>query len=205
MYGNPTDQWRALTQTYRSMVDEELEELAAAFADLTPTAQQALRDEMRLRGLSDPQSRDWSAHRAGAAAGNDAPELKGSVEYTWKTPVCPCRSPQEAFQISETLKRAGIECWVERPNAFKIHAEFEEAPPQVLVAADQLEEAHRVLEQPIPADIVEESRLEMPEYEVPVCPRCGAPDPVLESVDPVNAWICETCGAEWSDSAGEEE
>ncbi len=184
------------------MVDGQLEQLAAAFADLTPTAQQVLRDEMKLRSLGDPQSPDWNA-RSNAPPG--APDGPPGVEYTWKTQVCPCRSPQQAWQISETLKRAGIECWVERPSAYTVHAEFEEAPPQVLVAADQLDEARKVLEQPIPADIVEESRLGLPEYQVPVCPVCGAPDPILEAVDPVNSWICETCGAEWADPAENDE
>lgn len=203
MYGSPTKQWRALTQHYRSMLDEQLEELAAAFADLTPTAQQALRDEMKLRGLGDPLAPGWTAPRPSSAAAEEAPEAR-RVEYTWKTPVCPCRNAQEAWLVSEVLKRAGIECWVERPSAYTVHAEFEEASPRVLVAADQLDEARHILEQPIPPDILEESRLGQPVYEIPVCPRCGAPDPVLESADPVNAWLCEVCGAEWSDPADQE-
>lgn len=204
MIGNSADQWRALTEHYRSMVDEELQELAAAFADLTPAAQQVLRDEMKLRGLGDPQAPGWTANHAAAQTALDEPEHQGGVEYTWKTPLCQCATTQEAWQISETLKRAGIECWVDRSSAYTIQAEFEEAPPRVLVAADQVEEARTVLQQPIPADILEESRLEAPEYEIPACPRCGAADPLLESVDPVNAWACEACGAEWSDPASEE-
>jgi tRNA(Ile2) C34 agmatinyltransferase TiaS len=93
---------------------------------------------------------------------------------------------------------------VERSSSYTVHAEFEEAPPRVLVAADEVEAARAILEQPIPADIVEESRLGVPEYEIPVCPRCGAADPLLESVDPVNQWTCEACGAEWQDEDGEE-
>ena len=30
-------------------------------------------------------------------------------------------------------------------------------------------------------------------------PECGAEDPVLESAEPTNAWLCEACGAQWSD------
>ena len=34
----------------------------------------------------------------------------------------------------------------------------------------------------------------------PACPKCGAPDPLLESVEPVNTWSCEICNATWTDS-----
>lgn len=70
--------------------------------------------------------------------------------------------------------------------------------------------------QPIAQDIVAES-LELEEtqpleFELPQCPKCGAHDPVLcpheelktrdaktNEEDWVNQWICEACGAEWSD------
>ena len=60
---------------------------------------------------------------------------------------------------------------------------------------------------PIPKEIVEESKMQAPEFEPPVCPKCGAGDPVLEGVDPFNSWLCEACGNEWTESgaAGSEE
>jgi len=69
----------------------------------------------------------------------------------------------------------------------------------VVVAADQLEQAIEIANQPIPKEIVEESKAEVPEYVPPSCPKCGAEDPVLESAEPTNAWLCEACGAQWSD------
>ena len=50
--------------------------------------------------------------------------------------------------------------------------------------------------------IIEEFNAPSEEYKLPVCPKCGAVDPVLEGVDPVNAWLCESCGMQWNDSAG---
>jgi hypothetical protein len=38
-----------------------------------------------------------------------------------------------------------------------------------------------------------------PEYVPPTCPECHAEDPVLESADPSNNWLCEACAARWSD------
>jgi transposase-like protein len=67
------------------------------------------------------------------------------------------------------------------------------------VAADQLEQAQAVLASPIPQEVIEESQIKVPEFELPGCPMCGASDPLLESADPVNEWLCESCGAQWSD------
>ena len=210
MYLNPADDWLALTQNYRAMSDGQLRELARALDDLTPTAQQVLRDEMKLRGLGDPQTPSW--WRAGAEYATDSGNLdalagedrEAAVEYTWKAPLCACESPEQAWQIGEVLKRAGIESWIDKPSFYDPHASMEDpVGPRVLVAADQLDEARAIMVQPIPAEIVELSMLKVPEYELPACPRCGAAEPILESVEPANTWKCEVCGAEWADEAPE--
>jgi transposase-like protein len=41
--------------------------------------------------------------------------------------------------------------------------------------------------------------MQIPEFEPPVCPDCGAEDPLLEDVNPRNAWLCERCGKQWTD------
>lgn len=227
MNGNSAGDWRALTERYRSMFDEELIELSADFDNLTPIAQQALRDEMRLRKLRDPQapppsqaskSQHGTVFRSsgsGFSLGGRTPDLVphdsmekppdgASVEYTWKTPLCNCASDEHAWQVSEVLRRAGIESWIEGAGTYATSSgsqdtAIDDGNRRVVVAADQLDEARAIVAQPIPPDIVEQSKIAPPAYEPPVCPRCGAEDPLLESVDPVNAWLCETCGAEWTD------
>ena len=52
MQADPIAELRRLTDHYRELSDDELRDLAADFADLTETAQQALRTEMQSRGLS---------------------------------------------------------------------------------------------------------------------------------------------------------
>jgi rubredoxin len=220
MFGNNhADDWRALAEHYRSMADEELLELAADFNDLTPTAQQALRDELKLRKLPDPQAPDaWRAYveRASSSPSNP-PENSGEdantesdlpIEYTWKTPLCECEGDQQAWQISEVLKRAGIESWIEGDRTYarssgSRHASIDDGNRRVLIAADQLDEARVIIAHPIPQDIIDESKEEPGEYQLPVCPKCGAADPVLEGADPVNTWKCDVCGAEWSDAAAD--
>jgi len=234
MFRNPAEDWRALTDRYRAMGDEELLELARDFSDLTPIAQQILRDELRLRKLSDPLARPAeqtpnspssaihpSMGRIDSSFGPSAPRLvmaaagapgksAGPVEYTWKTPLCNCKDQRQAWQITEVLRRTGIESWLEDPRSYMTSSAMQDVVVddgsiRILVAADQLEAARVVLQAPIPADVVEASELEDEPYEPPVCPRCGLNDPTLESAEPVNCWKCENCGAEWSDPESEED
>jgi len=230
MESNPIVEWQRLTGEYRQKSDEELLNLAEDFADLTEAARQVLRDEMRSRGLGDPeapravrvdpsalQPADLIAERTSNALAEqargtlglgggvprivpDRPEAgdaeEGPHEYTWKTLLCECETRDQAWQLCEALKRAGIESWIDESgegySPYR-HVRLDERGPRV-VAADRLEEARRVAAQPIPEEIVEQAKAALPEYEPPRCPRCGATDPVLEGVDPANTWRCEACG-----------
>jgi hypothetical protein len=127
------------------------------------------------------------------------------VEYTWKTMLCEGMEYDQAWQIFEVLRRAGIESWIERPGgrrASRVPDQFD-GDLRVLVAADELDRARDLIANPIPQDIVDASHQTLPDYEPPCCPACGAEDPVLESAEPVNAWKCESCGREWTDPGGE--
>ena len=219
MQGNPAEDWQRLTEHYREISDEELQELAADFVDLTETAQQVLRNEMKNRGLDEPQAAgeapkssirptapqwdrpdnpDAGDFQSNATDGNE--EHDSPREYTWKTTLCACDDREQARQIYEVLKRAGIESWVEQPRS---RYSMDIGSPRVLVAADQLDEAREIAARPIPQEIVDQFRMDVPEFEAPKCPKCGAEDPVLEGVDPFNSWLCETCGKQWTESAGD--
>jgi hypothetical protein len=211
MQADPIQEWHRLTEHYREMSDGELFNLDADFGDLTETAQQALRQEMWARGLDKLQAageafanadRPWppppdSPGSLSTTAGPslDAPDadLEADLphEYTWKTLLSECEGSEQAWQLSEVLRRAGIESWIERPMVGIL---------QLLVAADQLDRARSIAASPIPPEIVELSRMEVPEFDPPYCPACGAEDPVLESADPCNRWLCESCGMEWLES-----
>ena len=64
-----------------------------------------------------------------------------------------------------------------------------------------IDQAQAVITQPIPQDIIDQLKEEesASAYEPPVCPKCAAADPILESVEPSNNWLCESCGHTWSD------
>jgi hypothetical protein len=198
---NDSNDWQErerLAQFYREKWDEELHELSASYADLTEPAQQALREEMQRRGLGDPLAplpAPPAAPTAESGEQGEAPE----TEYTWKTPLCDCESAEQARQVTEVLRRAGIESWVEGGSRYQ----WDLNGSRLLVAADQLEQAKHVLTQPIPQEVIDAAtETGEPEvFELPHCPVCGAADPILVDVDPVNRWQCESCGEEWSDPA----
>ena len=206
MQDDPQRYWRDLTENYRQMSDGELLQLGESRGDLTEVAQQVLRDEMRKRGLDESKPADapkltghpavvhWESprYRDRSHEASDGSDIPG--EFTWKTLLCECDTSQEAWQVGETLRRAGIESWVTGSRSA-----WDVSGPRVQVAADQLEQAQAVMASPISHEVIEESQVKLPEFELPGCPTCGASDPLLESVDPVNVWRCETCGAEWSD------
>lgn len=222
MQATPIDEWQRLTAHYRELSDDELRELATDFNDLTEIAQQVLRTEMRSRNLGDPEApppasetqQSWSVPRKNFdlltgpltyitpddPADQDKEENQeddSPLDYTWKTLLCECNETAEALRLSEALRRAGIESWIEAMPKYSIGV----GNPRVLVAADQLEQARAIAAQPIPSKIVEESQTQIPDFVPPSCPNCGASDPVLEAVDPANSWKCEQCGERWTESA----
>jgi hypothetical protein len=211
MQRNPIEDWQRLAQLYREMGDVELLELDDAIGDLTEVAQQVLRDEMKKRGLSRPGAANkapepladaaWDRDDDSPAAEDEPEEGDLPHEFTWKTPLCECEDAEQAWQLRAALGKAGIESWLDG-QGYRVAREI--SNPRILVAADQLEQAREVAAQPIPQEIIELSKAPAEEFELPVCPRCGADEPVLESVDPVNTWLCESCGAQWADPAEEQ-
>ena len=230
MQPDPILEWQRLTAHYRQMSDGELLALADDFADLTETAQQVLRSEFRAEAWAirrlrierrKPGERRtkrvcFSPRRATL---RKIPILCSRAQLLRSEParlnrfrnpahakrrrwparvhmedgVVRVRNPAEARQLCETLRQAGIESWIEMTY------------PRVLVAADQLDRARAIAANPIPQEIADRFKSEVPEYEPPACPKCGASDPVLEAVDPENAWRCEQCGEQWTETAASED
>jgi hypothetical protein len=203
MQSDPLVEWQRLSELYRGMYDEELRALAADLSQLTEMARQVLHDEIRKRGLD--------AQRVPFPDANQQSNLP--QDYTWKTLLCECNEQEEARQICAVLRQAGIECWIERPGDFSPHSQmqlgispdsqWDMRNPRILVAADRLDEARVLAARPIPHQIVAQSGTAAPDFEPPVCPKCGVADPVLEGVDPCNAWRCDACGNQWTEPAEE--
>lgn len=216
MQADPLEEWRRLTDLYSEMGNLEIRELADQMNDLTETAQQILRDEMRKRGIGAAQSTPapvvndafvhWTQQEDTAVDPEEGNPVATSPDYTWKTALWRCESMDEAAARCEMLRRAGIESWIQRPGS-KFAIPWVDGlgvgDIQINVAADQLDQAKAIISQPIPQDVIDQIREEelAPAYELPTCPKCGAADPTLESVEPSNNWLCESCGCAWSDPA----
>jgi hypothetical protein len=203
MQTDPGTEWTRLTRLYAEKTDEELLDLATDFGNLTDTAQSVLRDELRKRKLAMPETATsgqqpnqppifgrWSEDRGdpeeSPEPGNNGDEdSEETLEFTWKTLLCECESDEEVWERSLMIRLAGIENWTQGL--------------QIMVAADQLEQAHAVLAKPIPQEVIHEYRTRDDAFTPPTCPKCRAEDPLLESIDPTNTWLCENCGARWSD------
>jgi len=211
MQDDPVQYWQDLTANYAQMSDGELLDLAWKPEDLTEVARQVLRDEMKKRGLDArrtespsratnpvrldrPAAVHWEPARFRHAPREDHEESELPHEFTWKTDVRECNTREEALDVAMVLKEAGIESWISTPNL-----NWGLAGPRIQVAADQLEQAQAVLANFVPPKPQE--REEIPEFEIPTCPKCGAKDDVvLVSADPVNSWVCEACGAQWTEA-----
>jgi hypothetical protein len=184
MQRDPITDWQSLTQLYGEMSDGELYELNADILDLTEVAQQVLRDEMKKRGLSQPGMPNMEPRLAASQLDRNAysPTAEGETEksdlqheYTWKTLLCECDEPARAALIREVLREAGIESWIQGPG-YSLAPDM--SNPLIMVAADQLEQAREIVARPIPQSIIDQFQMQIPEFEPPVCPGCGAEDPL---------------------------
>lgn len=197
---------------YATLCDDDLLDLADDMESLTAGAQLALGQELEKRGLgtmraiTEAQGEEEAdalerAEERMDAQDEDESESGEPHEYTWKVELAEFDTRTEAAQRIEMLRRAGIESWFVNPAAYFADPYAQPSSYRISVPADQLEDAQRVIALPVPADIVEQSQAAPPEFEMPRCPKCHAPDPVLIDTEPTNKWLCESCGNEWSEPA----
>lgn len=186
-----------LSRRYSAMYDEELLQLAGDFGNLTDVAQRALGEELKLRKITIPQPGTQPAEEGGD------PNVEVSTEWDMAPDgdiLLGKFSTAEEAQISYwALELAGIHSRVVTPTGGPSLA------PRLKVGPADAGRAQQVLAQPISAEVMEqyESAKETGDFQSPDCPRCGTPDPLLESADPVNEWFCESCGHQWKDSPAE--
>jgi hypothetical protein len=129
MQADPVEEWRRLSALYSEMGDVEIHELADQINDLTPSAQNVLRDELKKRGLLEDQpaghafaslspqharDRRTVSHFAPASAEVDGSieevEEETPVEFSWKTLLCECAEMPEARAIARVLEHFSTRC-----------------------------------------------------------------------------------------------
>jgi hypothetical protein len=215
---DPIAESQRIAEVYRRMYDDELLNLAADSEDLTDVARHALDHELKRRGLgglssTGPQQKtpEPRLERRAVLFGNQggASQIvlderstqarEAPLEYTWKTLLCECESMDQALLLCEVLRRAGIENWIDGQGSGTSYKGLEFSRPRVMVPADQLDQARILMSNPIPEEVIEDSKITVGEFKSPLCPHCGAKDPALEGVNPFNSWRCEACGNQWAE------
>jgi hypothetical protein len=179
-----TQQYADLVQLYGGFGDVELKNLATTYDDLTEPTQRALKAEFARRGLTMPSAS--MSETAWSDAGSplqsfaaDAPE-DCTFEFT---------DIEEALMAQSLLRSAGIESVVPTSEIGSVDT------PRLVVAPADVHTAELLLSRPTHTGSEDEVG-----FVEPVCPKCGTPDPLLESVEPTNQWRCEACNHLWRDS-----
>ena len=170
------DTQKELRELYGTYGDEELRQLAFTFNDLTEVAQQALKAEFARRGLAMPSPE------------KPEPQLSHVLIDAGKDNTFEFNDLEDAYLAQSVLRSAGIESMVPSSELGTIDV------PRLIVAPGDVNAAEQLLSRPTHDGPDEEAA-----FVEPACPQCGAPDPLLESVDPTNQWRCESCGNVWSD------
>lgn len=184
-------QYRDLVALYGSYGDEELVSFARSLGDLTEMAQEALKGELTRRHLAIPSSKgSTSPNSAG-----DSDPIDRFAELAPEDCIWEFAEAEDALVAYEALRASGIESSVILPRM----ETMDTGPPRLVVALEDVEKTEAILSQPIPEEfrILVRTRAE---FVVPRCSRCGTEDPLLESIEPTNQWLCESCGHTWSDT-----
>lgn len=204
----PALEWQRLTELYARKYDNELVELARKPGDLTPVAQQVLQSEIQRRQLKLSPLKEKEADVS-------FEESPSGEEFSPRLPLREFMTAEEAMAAKYLLYEAGIESWIVGSNQRgiesgmpRVHSDMDlpeaisPVRPQLFVAADDLEEAKRILPDVLPQSLILEMSEDTGDFVVPSCPSCGAENSLLEpspEEERVNHWLCEACGRRWKE------
>ncbi len=128
---DPMEDWRRLSIHYAQMTDSELLNLAEDFQDLTHTARQVLRNEMEKRGLDHLQ--EIKANDPEVAQDRETRDPAPETIWVWKNLLCECNDQEQAQRISEVLRQANIESWIEGSSSYSPYLQGEMSRPRLRV------------------------------------------------------------------------
>jgi hypothetical protein len=189
------EQFRELMELYRSYADGELVELSAKMADLTDTAQEALKGELSRRGLKAIPAEEPVKERV--LTEEDLADMRRYAEMAPAECTFDFETERAAAAAYYALRGDGIEAIVVSPGG----KGFDNRGPRVVVKPKDAARAAEILSGASADQLVETRWEDAAAFDVPRCPGCGGEETVLESVDPVNQWRCENCGKTWLEEA----
>ena len=188
-------QYQELVTLYAGYGDDELLALARGMDDLTEMAQEALRGEISRRGLKITTPRETAEPRV--LSEDDLADLRAFAALAPAECIFEYEDGRGASAASLALREAGIESVVLRGDGSRMDVRG----PRVVVAPEDAEDAAILLSQPLAERFKTEVDESTPgEFAMPVCPKCGSQETLLEAVEPANRWRCDHCDHEWLES-----
>jgi hypothetical protein len=212
-------EWRRLEELYASLEEGELEEIAAGADFLTAIAREALRMELRSRGMASPAEKSKvsaaAERKENYAAEASAPSetLVRGRDGTEPVMISRYRDLPEALVAKSMLDSAGIESYLGNENLVRLHWLISNLTGgiRLMVRAEDAETARKLLEEQIPEKI---DVAGVGEYQQPRCPQCGSLDTGFDELDKHGAEVamaflgvpfavtrkggkCHACGHEW--------
>ncbi|HEV2395421.1 MAG TPA: DUF2007 domain-containing protein [Candidatus Sulfotelmatobacter sp.] len=217
---DPEQERQRLAEFYAGQHDGELAKVAREAYDLTDLAREVLRNEILKRGLNLKfvEERPALRIRKPEPMPGDPPPVPpkevlpaGELDMRPMVTLRQFRDVPEALLAKGSLESAGIECAFADDNLVRLDWFYSNAIGgiKLLVDPDDLEDAEKVLTQPIPENFEAEGT---GPYEQPKCPKCGSLDVNFREMDPAayltlavnvpipirrRAWRCHACDAEW--------
>jgi len=195
---------REFAVRYRDMADGELLKLAAQSAELSDSAWEALEEELDRRNLELPEPESSFV--------SETPEQRNLVILER------FRDLPEAMLAKGKLASQGVESYLGDDNTVRMDWLWSNlvGGVKLLVSAEDLETATRILAEPIPEEIDFEGAAE---YRQPRCPKCQSLDINFEELyKPIaygslfvnlpiplqrTGWICQTCRHTWQETVQE--
>jgi hypothetical protein len=200
---NPEQERRRLTERYKEIPLEELQEIATDWSELSDLARESLETEIQNRGFTIPDS---------VKTGSSIPTPDNSPGSKLVM-LRQFRDLPEALLAKGSLDSAGIESFLADDNMVRMDWFWSNliGGVKLMVSPENATEAMAILDQPIP----EKFETSDGEYQQPECPQCGSLDVCFEELNkpiaygsayislplPVHnhGWKCHACGHRWDD------
>lgn len=176
-------QYQEFVTLYGSYGDDELVALGHGIADLTETAQEALKGELTRRGLKIAPAGEPTR----VLSEDDLADMRTYAESAPAECIFDFENERAVTAAYYALTAEGIEAIVVSGGA----------RPRVVVTPKDAERAAAILAQPSAEELRAETEEAFAGFDLPKCPACGGAETLLESVDPVNQWRCDHCGHTW--------
>jgi hypothetical protein len=183
-------QYQELVTLYGSYGDDELVELGRGMADLTEMAQEALKGELRRRGLKIAPAGEPVEARV--LSEDDLSDMRAYAASAPAECIFDFEDQRAVTAAYYALTAEGIEAIVVSGGARP-----DRQGPRVVVTPKDAERAATILSRPSAEELKAETEEAFEGFDLPQCPTCGGAETLLESVDPVNQWRCDGCGHTW--------